>query len=105
MFFARFVVEQDFLLQRVLEDGVGDFSSFAGSCRRDFEHVVGHAGIAARVHGYLLQEFISRTHFHFAQPALAVFERASQKANNLFFRQRLEDVNAAAREQRAVDLK
>ena len=64
MLLAGFVVKQDTFLQRVLDNFVGNFSSgfFAGMATRersrDFEHVIGAAGIAARVGGDLLQNFV-----------------------------------------------
>ncbi len=120
MFFAGFVVEQNALLQRVADDVVGDLArSFSGGCpisrvlcekwgfrqpRRDFQNVVGAARVAAGVAGDLLQHVVGGRQIHFAETALVVGESPPQQQDDLLFSQRLQHIDAAARQQRRVDL-
>ncbi len=69
----------------------------------DFEGVVGAAGVAAGVGGDLFQRAIVGCEVEVAEAALGVFERSLQQGDNLLLGERLQNVNAAAREQRGDD--
>ena len=82
MLFAGFVVAQDALLQRVLNQIVGDFRAYffvvASASQRGghFQHVVGAARIAAGIGRNFCQDFVGRLQLHRAQTAFLVSQCA-----------------------------
>ena len=72
--------------------------------RRDFKHVVGAAGVSAGIGGDLAQRIVLGFEMKVAETALCVLERAPQQEHDLLFRQRIQHVHAAARQQRRDDL-
>src|SRR5882672_7403680 len=105
MLFTGLVIEQHALLQRVLDDLLGYLTIFAGSCCSNLKDVVCGAGIATGIGGNLLQDLVCRANAHLAQTTLRIFQRTAQQNNDLLFRELVQDVHAAAREQSAIDLK
>src|SRR6476661_11114857 len=105
MLFAGLVIEQDAFLQRVFNDLLGDFAAIPGRGGVNFKHVISRAGIAAGVGGNLLQDFVGSAQAHLSQATLLVFQSAAQQNDDLLFRELVQDINAAAREQSAVSLK
>ena len=68
-----------------------------------FQNVVGAARVAAGVAGDFLQHVVGRGQIHFAQAALAIGERPPQQQHDLVFGERLQHIDAAAREQCRID--
>src|SRR5262249_36733907 len=104
MFFSRFVIEQDAFLQRVFDDLFADLSVLTGGGGSNFKNVVSGASVAAGIGRDLSQHRLRGAYLHRAQPAPAVSERPLHQADQLFFGELIQDVNAAARKQGAVDL-
>ena len=109
MLFSGFVVAQDPLLQRVLNQVVGNFRArlfvvaAAGQRGGHFQHVVGAAGVAAGIGCDFFQDFVGRLQLHRSQAAFFITQGALQQFDNLFFSQRLEHVHPAAGKQRGND--
>ena len=77
MLFARFVVQQHLALDGVLHGRFGKFVRRRGGYG-GFQRVVGGARVATGIDGDLLQQVERRGDFQFAQPALAIRQRALQ---------------------------
>src|SRR5208282_6899124 len=105
MLLAAFIVEQNPLLDGFLNGrfGKGIDSGLLRERGGNFQDVVGAAGVSARVGGDFAKSFVGGFEMQRTQTALGVAECAAQKKNNLIFGQRLQQINAAAREQRGVD--
>src|SRR5580704_3010196 len=108
MFFTGLVVEQRALLQGVASNILGNFcgisSTLLSKSGCDLEYVVGTARIAAGVAGNSFENFVRGLHSHCAQATFFVGKGSSQKLHDLVFGERLQNVDAAAREQCGVDL-
>ena len=65
----------------------------------DFEHVVCRAGVPAGVGGDFCQGIIIDAYSHLAQSAFFIGKRATQERDDVLLGERLEHVNARAREQ------
>ena len=76
-----------------------------GKLRGDFEGVVGAAAVSAGVAGDEGEGVVVGGEFEGAEAAFAVFEGAPQESSDALFTERLEHVDAAAREQRGDDFK
>ena len=113
MLFAGLVVEEDAFLQRFMDNLVGDLvrvpifliaRSGDSPAGRDFQNVVGAAGVAAGV----ARDFF-RTSSEAADlkcPArVRVGEGPLKQHHDLIFGERLQHVDAAAREERGDDFK
>ena len=101
--FAGLVVQQNALLQSVVDDLVSDLCRLLSGlllreCSSHFQYVVGTSGIAARVASDFLQHVGGGSYLHRAQAAVRICKSPLQQLHNLVFRQRLEHIDAAARE-------
>ena len=70
---------------------------FRNQRRRDLQHVIGAAGVAAGVIRDLPQNLIAGRETQIAQATFAVLKRPPQQQHNLLFRERLQNVHTAAR--------
>ena len=105
VFFAGLVIEQNAFLQGIMDDVVGDFSAdFLAAQRprqrgRNFQHVVGAAGVAAGVAAILASTSSEACSFIAPKPAFFIRQRPLQQQHDLLFGERLKHIHAAARQQ------
>jgi hypothetical protein len=93
--------------QRFVDVFCGDLiqilTRFQRQLRGHFKRVVGVAAVAARVAGNQFQRIVIRGQSECAKAPLAIFKGTAQQRCDLFLGQRLQHVDAAAREQRGDD--
>src|SRR5271165_2239316 len=132
MLFARLVIEQNPLLQRIADDLVGNLARalkirFSGCstsrllCEKwvcadavaklglsqpgsHFQNVVSAARVAAGITGNFLEDVFGGSQIHLPKSALAVSQSTPEQQHDLLLGQRLEHIDASAREQRGINL-
>src|SRR5215471_1201278 len=98
MLFAGFVVEQNALLQRFVNDFLGERIRLGLLCKRGshFERVVGTASVAGGIGGDFTQGVVGRFGVKVAESTLIIGKRASEQEDQLFFSQLIQYINTAA---------
>src|ERR1700722_16359951 len=104
MFFARFVVGQQFALQHVFQAFLRHHPASVTRRRRAhdqrFQSVLSRARVAIRQNRDAFQDFAADLHFFRAQPARRVDQRSLQEHDDLLFGVRLQHVHFHPRKQR-----